>query len=185
MSERISLAELSADTKIQKIRERIRRYFPSEGAKIIWQKASPNRIESLDRRFSVERLGSGDATRYTAKMKLTVIGHRLLTAREAKEICERYAMTPEVKVGSPPGAPATADATPTPTADPPVSRTPQPAVGAPIGNPPAAPAGAPIPPRSQPRPQPRAAGTFMSMEAQEAEIFKRWEAPAPTEGKEA
>ena len=77
---------------IDQVRARIRRNFPKERSPLHWRKVNNNRIVSTCDRFVIERRGDGDAARYTAKLKPdTVIGHRLMTAENAKELCEQHA----------------------------------------------------------------------------------------------
>lgn len=89
---------------LEKIRERIRANFPKRGVLLSWRKVSPNRIESTDGMYWIDRVGSGDGVRYRASMKpLIVIGHRLLAGQEARDICESFA---NAALKNPPPAPA-------------------------------------------------------------------------------
>lgn len=84
--------ETVIDPRIQRVRDRIRRNFPKENAPLHWKKISESRIESTCGRFWVDKHGKGEAVRYTAMMKpLTPLGHRLMSAEQAKGICERHA----------------------------------------------------------------------------------------------
>lgn len=77
---------------IDEIRARIRKNFPKERSPLRWRKVNDRRLVSACNRFVIERRGEGDAARYTAKLKPdTVIGHRLLTAEQAKTLCEQHA----------------------------------------------------------------------------------------------
>lgn len=79
------------DHRILKVREKIRKNFPSSTSSLVWRKASENRIVSTCGRFAIDRFGSGDAVRFNARMlPMTVIGHRLTTAAQAKEVCDRH-----------------------------------------------------------------------------------------------
>lgn len=76
---------------IDEVRARIRGNFPKERSPLRWRKFADRILHSQCNRYSVERRGEGDATRYYAFiLPTTVIGHRLLTADQAKQICERH-----------------------------------------------------------------------------------------------
>jgi hypothetical protein len=82
----------TAEVRIAKVRERIRKNFPDERAALTWRKDSGSRIVSTCGRFAIERHGDGAATRYTAKLQPhSVIGINLLTADLAKDVCNRHA----------------------------------------------------------------------------------------------
>ncbi len=77
---------------MEQVRERIRRNFPKERSPLRWRKVSDRIIRSHDNRFQIERRGEDAATRYFAFiLPDTVIGHRLLSAEQAKTICEQHA----------------------------------------------------------------------------------------------
>lgn len=82
----------TAEIRIAKARERIRKNFPDDRQALRWRKDTDTRIVSTCARFAIERHGDGDARRYTAKRQPnTVIGHRLYTVEQAKEVCCRHA----------------------------------------------------------------------------------------------
>jgi hypothetical protein len=86
------LDEDLAEARIAKIRERIRQNFPNLRAPLQWRKDSESRLVSQCGRFAIEKSGHGDAVRYTAKVQPhAVIGVRLFTAEQAKEVCNRHA----------------------------------------------------------------------------------------------
>ena len=92
MSKYSKLDEEAAETKLAKMRERIRRNFPDPRAPLQWRKDSETRLVSHCGRFAIEKHGEGDAVRYTAKLQPhSVIGVRLFTAESAKEVCNRHA----------------------------------------------------------------------------------------------
>jgi len=69
-----------------------RRNWPKERKALIWRKIDERRSRSHCNRFQVERRGEGEATRYFAFiLPTTVIGHRLASLEQAKEVCERHA----------------------------------------------------------------------------------------------
>lgn len=77
---------------IDEVRAKIRRNFPNERSPLRWGKVSDRIIRSSCKRFQVERRGEGDATRFYAFiLPDTVIGHRLITPEQAKQICEQHA----------------------------------------------------------------------------------------------
>lgn len=81
-----------AEVRLAKMRERIRKNFPDGRAPLQWRKDSDTRLVSHCGRFAIEKHGEGDATRYTAKLQPhSVIGARLFTAEQAKEVCNRHA----------------------------------------------------------------------------------------------
>lgn len=70
----------------------IRRNWPKERSPLRWRKVTERIIRSHCDRFQVERRGEGDAVRYFAfLLPTTVIGYRILTAEQAKQICEQHA----------------------------------------------------------------------------------------------
>jgi len=82
----------SAEVKLAKIRERIKKNFPDPRAALTWRKDSNTRIVSTCGRFAIERHGEGASERYTAKLQPhSVIGQSLLTAELAKDVCNRHA----------------------------------------------------------------------------------------------
>lgn len=81
-----------AETRLAKAREKIRKNFPDGRAALHWRHDSPNRLVSTCARFSIDKHGEGDATRYTARLQPnTIIGHRRFTVEQAKEDCCRHA----------------------------------------------------------------------------------------------
>lgn len=81
-----------AEIKLAKMRERIRKNFPNPRDPLRWRKDSDTRLVSTCGRFAIEKHGEGDATRYTAKRQPhAVLAHRLFTAEQAKEVCNRHA----------------------------------------------------------------------------------------------
>lgn len=93
----------TADIKMAKIRERIRRNFPNQHAALQWRKVSASRIVSHDKRFAVDKHGEGDAVRYSAiLLPLTVLAARLFTSDAAKEVCNRHASPLPLEQGAPP-----------------------------------------------------------------------------------
>lgn len=69
-----------------------RRNWPKERSPLRWRKVADRLYRSNCNRFQVERRGEGASTRYFAFiLPTTVIGHRLLTEEQAKQICERRA----------------------------------------------------------------------------------------------
>lgn len=77
---------------IDEVRAKIRKNFPNERSPLRWGKISDRIIRSTCRRFQIERRGDGDATRFYAFiLPDKVIGHRLLTADQARSICESHA----------------------------------------------------------------------------------------------
>jgi hypothetical protein len=81
-----------AEIKLANIRERIRKNFPNPRDPLRWRKDSDTRLVSTCGRFAIEKHGEGDAVRYTAKRQPhSVLGQRLFTAEQAKEVCNRHA----------------------------------------------------------------------------------------------
>jgi len=81
-----------AESRLAKVRARIRKNFPDERAPLQWRRDTPTRLVSTCGRFSVEKHGDGEAARYTAKLlPHAVIGVRRYTPEEAKEDCNRHA----------------------------------------------------------------------------------------------
>lgn len=105
---RRSFEDDRAEVALQRIRQRIRaRNFPKERSPLRWRKITDRIIRSHDDRFQVEQRGEGEATRYFAfLLPATVIGHRLLTPEQAKEICEQHASPLPLEVKPPAVAPA-------------------------------------------------------------------------------
>ena len=82
----------SAEIKLAKIRERIKKNFPNPRAALTWRRDSPTRTVSTCGRFAIEKHGEDDKARYTAKLQPhSVIGANLLSAEIAKEVCNRHA----------------------------------------------------------------------------------------------
>lgn len=68
------------------------RNCPTERSPLYWRKVADRLLRSHDNRFQVERRGEGDATRYFAFiLPDTVIGYRLLSEDQAKQVCEYHA----------------------------------------------------------------------------------------------
>lgn len=82
----------TADLRIAKARERIRKNFPDARAPLQWRRDTEKRLVSTCGRFAIEKTGEGDAARYTAKQQPhSVIGVRRYTLEQAKEDCNRHA----------------------------------------------------------------------------------------------
>lgn len=82
----------TAELRIAKVRERIRKNFPNVRAALQWRRDSPTRMVSTCGRFAIEKVGEGDAARYTARLQPhTIIGARRYTAEQAKEDCNCHA----------------------------------------------------------------------------------------------
>lgn len=80
------------EVRLAKIRERIKKNFPDPRAALTWRKDSNTRIVSTCGRFAIERHGEDGNARYTAKLQPhSVLGHSLLTAEQAKDVCNRHA----------------------------------------------------------------------------------------------
>ncbi len=81
-----------AHLTFEQVRAKIQRNKPKERAPLRWRKVNEHCIVSTCERFVIDRHGDGDAARFTAKLRpMTVIGHRCLTADQAKSICEAHA----------------------------------------------------------------------------------------------
>lgn len=81
-----------AEVRLAKIRAKIQRNLPKERSPLHWRKVADRLMRSHCNRFQVEKRGDGEAVRYYAFiLPDRVIGHRLLTADQAKEVCERHA----------------------------------------------------------------------------------------------
>lgn len=91
-AKRRAVEDDTADLRIAKARERIRKNFPDERAALQWRRDTDKRIVSTCGRFAIEKTGEGDAARYTAKQQPhSVIGVRRYTLEQAKEDCNRHA----------------------------------------------------------------------------------------------
>jgi hypothetical protein len=68
------------------------RNSPKERSPLHWRKVTERIVRSTCERFQVERRGEGDSTRFFAFIRPDkVIGHRLLTEEQAKQVCEGHA----------------------------------------------------------------------------------------------
>ena len=106
----------AADRAIAEARERIRRNFPRVHAPLNWRRVSKNTLSAVGhgKTYYVDRSGEGDATRYRARIHpQTVLGDRLMTAEQAKDLCERDASPLDLS-----GAPAAAPPAPPARIDP-------------------------------------------------------------------
>jgi len=66
--------------------------WPNKRSPLIWRRLDERHTRSHDNRFQVERRGDGDSERFFAFiLPTTVIGHRLASLEQAKEICEQNA----------------------------------------------------------------------------------------------
>lgn len=84
--------EDTADVRLAKAREKIRKNFPNARAPLTWRKESATRIVSNCGRFAIDKHGEGEGVRYTArKMPHSIIGNRRFTLEQAKEDCCRHA----------------------------------------------------------------------------------------------
>jgi hypothetical protein len=84
--------EIAGNSPIDRIRRKIRYNFPRERSPLRWGKVSDRCIRSTCNRFQIERRGDGDAQRFYAFiLPDTVIGHRLMSAEQARTICEQHA----------------------------------------------------------------------------------------------
>ena len=77
---------------LEEVRARIRQNFPPERTALRWGKVTDRIIRSTCGRFQIEKRGDGEATRFYAFLRPdTVIGHRLMSAEQAKAVCEQHA----------------------------------------------------------------------------------------------
>jgi hypothetical protein len=92
LAKRTAAEDERAGAAIAAARARIRKNFPNERAALQWRRVSANRLLSHCGQFAIEKSGSGEATRYTAKrVPNEVIGARLYTVEEAKQACDAQA----------------------------------------------------------------------------------------------
>jgi hypothetical protein len=92
LAKRALSEDLSAEARMRAARERIRKNFPNERAALQWRRDSANRLISHCGKFAIEKSGSGDGVRYTAKLLPTsIIGSRRYTLEEAKQDCDSHA----------------------------------------------------------------------------------------------
>jgi hypothetical protein len=82
----------TAELRLAKVRDRIRKNFPNERAALHWRRDTPTRLVSICGRFAIEKTGEGEALRYTAKLlPHSVIGNRRFSLEQAKEDCNSHA----------------------------------------------------------------------------------------------
>jgi hypothetical protein len=92
LAKRHAAEDSRLDARMAKARAKIRRNFPNERAAVQWRRVSANRLLSHCGQFEIERSGTGEAARYTAKrLPSSVIGARLYTVEEAKQACDSQA----------------------------------------------------------------------------------------------
>jgi len=86
------MSETTTRPTFQSVQEKIRRNFPKEHKPLLWQKVTDRIIRSACGRFQVEKRGDGPQSRYYAFIRPdTVIGYRMGTPEQAKEICDHHA----------------------------------------------------------------------------------------------
>lgn len=93
----------TAEVRIAKMSEKIRKNFPDARSPLHWRRDSATRLVSTCGRFAIEKTGEGDATRYTAKLlPHSVIGNRRYTVEQAKEDCAAHASPLPLEPAVPP-----------------------------------------------------------------------------------
>jgi hypothetical protein len=92
LAKRSRAEDETAELRMFKVRERIRKNFPDERAALQWRRDSATRLVSTCGRFAIEKHGEGEAARYTAKLQPhSIIGNRRYTLEQAKEDCNSHA----------------------------------------------------------------------------------------------
>jgi len=92
LAKRASAEDETAAARLAQAHARIRKNFPNERSPLQWRRDSANRLISHCGKFSIEKSGSGDGVRYTAKLlPNAVIGLRRYTLEEAKQDCDSHA----------------------------------------------------------------------------------------------